>query len=233
MSLLKLIWRGVRDLFDQLLAFSLYSISWWICAITVVGGPPATVALFSMCDPRRKVAQPEFSDAIAVFRESFRRSWPIALITVPLVLILGWNVSFFAGSDHPLIVLVPLWVILMIILTILGTYAFSVAATMESRWRNAYRGATYILVLRPIRSIILFVILLVLMTAFTVMVIPMLLFGPALLAAIVNRFVLESLDVPIIDPDAPTSERQYEREQGINPDKGFVARLRERQPKKR
>ncbi|HWV24535.1 MAG TPA: DUF624 domain-containing protein [Thermomicrobiales bacterium] len=222
----KLIWRGFRDLFDQLLSFAFYSMLWWLCAILIVPGPPATVALFSMCDPRRKVSQPDFSDAVQVFKESFRRSWGIAIFSVPFLLILLWNLLFFSGTSQALVALVPLWIIMLVILYILMFYAFSVAATMESRTRNAFRGAMYVLVSRPFMSLGLSIFLMILGSVFAVMVLPMILFGPALLAAIVNRFVLMGLNVPIIDPDAPTDERQYERERGINPDRGFISRLR-------
>lgn len=226
MRLLKLIWRGFRDLFEQLLSFGLYSILWWVCVILIVPGPPATVALFSMCDPRRKVSQPEFSDAVQVFRESFRRSWGIALCSVPLILILLWNLLFFSSTNHPLIALVPLWIIMLLLMYILTLYAFSVAATMESRPRNAFRGAMYVLVSRPFMSIGLGLFMLILGSILAVTVLPMVLFGPALMACIVNRFVLVALDVPVVDPDAPTDERQSERARGINPDRGLIGRFR-------
>ncbi len=223
---LKLIWRGFRDLFDQLLTFGMYSVLWWICVILVVPGPPATVALFSMCDPRRKVSQPDFSDAVQVFKHSFRRSWGVALCTIPLIGILFWNLLFFSSSNHPLIALVPLWLIMLFLVYVVTLYAFSVAATMESGTRNAFRGAMYVLVSRPFVSIGLGMFMLALGSILVVTVLPMVLFGPSLMACIVNRFVLVALDVPVIDPDAPTDERQYERERGINPDRGLVGRLR-------
>ncbi|MGI8485940.1 MAG: DUF624 domain-containing protein [Thermomicrobiales bacterium] len=223
---MKLVWRGFRDLFDQLLTFGLYSVLWWVCTILIVPGPPATVALFAMCDPRRKVSQPDFSDAIQIFKGAFRRSWGIAIFTVPLIAILLWNLLFFSGSNHPLIALVPLWLIMILLVYILTLYAFSVAATMESGTRNALRGALFVLVSRPFFGIGLGVFMLILGSILAVTVLPMILFGPALMACIVNRFALVALDVPVIDPDAPTDERQDERERGINPDRGLVGRMR-------
>jgi hypothetical protein len=63
-------------------------------------------------------------------------------------------------------------------------------------------------------------------------VLPLILFGPGVAAAVINRFVLAGYDVEVIDPSAPTQERAYEVRQGINPDrsgiKGMLQRSRER-----
>ena len=226
MTFLRLFLRGIRDLFEQLLSLCMYSLLWWIAVATVVLAPPATVTLFSMADPRRQVTNPEFGDAVAVFRSSFRRGWGIFLWTVPLITILIWNTYYFGGTNETLSILVPLWLLMSIALLMLGLYAFSVAGTMESGVKNAFRGAAYLLVSRPFVSLFLIVSLLVLSLLMTVTVVPMVLFGPALIASIVNRFTLHGLQVEVIDPNAPTDERAYEQERGLNPDQGFLQRLR-------
>ncbi len=222
----KLLWRGIRDLFEQFLTMSMFSIVWWLCVILIVPGPPATVALFAMADPRRQTSTPEMSDAVAVFRSSFRRAWGFALCTVPLILTLVWNLTAFAGTSQYLAAMVPLWVIMLLLLAILTVEGFSVAGTMESGVKNAFRGAMYVLVSRPFMSISFAIVLIALSFFMTITVLPMLLIGPALIACIVNRFVLTVLGVEIIDPLSPTSERAYEHERGINPDKGFIGRFR-------
>jgi uncharacterized membrane protein YesL len=228
-----LIWRGFRDLFERLLQFVSYSILWWLVLVTIVGGPPATVALFWICDPRRRVSTPEFAEAVAVFKSSVRRSWGITVFTVPIFAILFWNAFFFSGSNHPLVALVPLWILMLLIIYIFILYAFSMAATMESGTRNAFRGAMFVLISNPFRSLFLCIFLIVLGTIMAVTVLPMVLFGPALLAAIVNRFVLDALKIDLDDPDAPTIERQAERQRGINPDPTMLNRLRGSNKQKR
>jgi uncharacterized membrane protein YesL len=225
-SFLRLLGLGLRDVFEQLLTLSLFSLLWWACQITIVLGPPATVTLFSMADPRRQTQSPEFSDSIAVMKTAFRRGWGVFLWTVPLIVILIWNTFYFAGTEQALRVLIPLWLLMSIILIVLSTYAFSVAGTMESGVRNAFRGAAYVLVSRPFRALLLCLLLIMMSLVMTVTVIPMLFLGPATIAAIVNRFVLDGLNVHVIDPNSPTDERAYERERGINPDKGLLQRMR-------
>jgi uncharacterized membrane protein YesL len=225
-SFLRLLGLGLRDVFEQLLSLSLYSLLWWACQITIILGPAATVTLFSMADPRRQTQSPEFSDAIGVMKTAFRRGWGIFLWTVPLIAILIWNTSYFGGSQESLRVLIPLWLLMSVILIVLTLYAFSVAGTMESGVRNAFRGAAYVLVSRPIRALLLCLLLIVLTLLMTVTVIPMLFLGPAVITSIVNRFVLDGLNVHVIDPNSPTDERAFERERGINPDKGLLQRMR-------
>lgn len=226
MLFLKLVWRGIRDLFEQFILFSLFSLLWWLCAVLIVPAPPATVALAAMADPRRLGAAPELADAIDVFKSSWKRSWGIAIFTIPFLAMLLWNLTFFAGTDHPLAPMIPLWIIMLILLFIVTLYAFSIAGTMESGVRNAFRGAMFVLVSRPFMAIFLSLFLAVLILLMAVTVLPMLLLGPALVFSIVNRFTLTILGEEIIDPSAPTNERADERARGLNPDPTFFSRFR-------
>lgn len=231
MLFFKLIWLGVKDAFGQFMTYALLSILWWFCALLIIPGPPATVALTSVTDPRRKGAAPEFADALDVFKSSWKRSWGIALFTIPFLMMLFWNVSYFAGADHFLASMIPLWLIMLVIISAVTIYAFSVAGTMESGVRNAFRGSLYILISRPFMGLGLVIFVLILTLVLGVLVLPMLLIGPALIACIVNRFTLAILGEEIEDPLAPTPERADEKARGVNPDPGLLNRFRS-QPKK-
>jgi hypothetical protein len=50
----------------------------------------------------------------------------------------------------------------------------------------------------------------------TILVVPLILIGPGLIASIVNRFVLAGLDIEVIDPNRPTPELSVERRQSEN-----------------
>lgn len=232
MLLLKLVWAGLRDMFSQFMVFALLSLSWWLAAILIVPGPPATTALLSVADPRRMGAAPEFGDAWEVFKGAWRRSWGIAAFTLPFLLMLVWNLTFFGGVESYFAAMVPLWTVMFVLLFVIALYAFSMAGTMESGVKNAFRGAMYVLVSRPFLSIFLSVFLLLLSLLMAVMVLPMLLFGPALIACIVNRVTLTVLGETIVDPDAPTPERADERSRGLNPDPTFFSRFRRNQDQK-
>jgi uncharacterized membrane protein YesL len=218
---LKLFLRGLKDAYDQFVMLMVASILWWICALLIVPGPPATVALFRIMDPRNQVALPDVKDFFGVLKQSFSTAWGIAGFTVPVILILLWNSLFFQGVDSAFALMIPLWFVMIAITFILMLYAFATVAAMESRVRNAFRGATFLLVMHPFRSGAMIVLLFLVSVVFAVLVLPIFLFGPGVVAAVVNRFVLDGYDIEIIDPNSPTQERSREVASGVNLDEGL------------
>lgn len=233
----KILWRGMRDLYDQFAYFMMLSFAWVLAALPLIVGytliaitplflplaiftaflvPPATVTLFALVDPRRIVDRPDMRETAHIFADAVKRSWAIAAATIPLIAILVWNATFFGGTDSFMAFLVPLWLVMAIFLFILMLYMFSLAGLMESGLRNAFRGGMYVLVTRPFVSVFLSLFILAVGFLFSVTVLPMVTVGAPLFAAIVNRMVLTELKVPVIDPNQPTSERQWERERGMN-----------------
>lgn len=246
MEFLKILWRGLRDVYDQFAWFMLLSVLVWLCALPFYFGyafatlalifvpiavltfalvPSALTTLFYATDPRLIVHKPDFGDLKSVFTSSFVRSWKIALVTILPLMMIGWNIRFFAGSDHMLAVFVPLWVIMWVFLFVLTLYMFCLAGTHESGVRNAFRGGMYVLVKYPFRALFLSLFTLMVGWVFTVALLPMIVIGPAMFAAIVNRFVFNALEVYVIDPNSPTDERAWERERGINPDRSLADRV--------
>lgn len=252
MDFFRILWRGLRDVYDSFTYFMVVSLAFWLCCspmllgygflsvsilvaplflLTAILLPPALTVLFALTDPRTLIQRIEWRDALDMLRTEFLRSWKIALITLAPLLMIGWNVAFFAGSTHNLALLVPLWVVMWILLFVLSQYCFSLAGTHESGWRNAFRGGMYVLVKYPLRSLGLSIFILFFGYAFTLAMLPMLVIGPALFAAVVNRFVFDALEVEVIDPDSPTTERAYEKERGINIERGLVDRVLRREKK--
>lgn len=224
----KLFLRGLKDAYDQFVLLMIVSVLWWVCVVLIVPGPPATVALFRMMDPRNAVQMPEISDFFRILREHFKTAWTIALFTVPVIVVLAWNMVFFRGSDSIFAAMVPLWFVMIAITFMVMMYAFATVAAMESYTRNAFRGSVFLLVMRPFSSAIMFVLLALLSGAFAILVLPLILFGPGVAAAVINRFVLAGFDIEVIDPSAPTTERSSEVARGIDPDPSIFKRLFQR-----
>lgn len=247
MYFLSILWRGARDLYDQFAYFMMLSFAWVLAALPMFVGytllvisplllpvaiftaflvPPATVTLFALTDPRRIVDRPDLREIGHIFADSVRRSWAVAASTIPLLVILLWNASYFGGTTSFMAAMVPLWLVMFVFLFVLTLYMFSLAGLMESGLRNAFRGGMYVLVSRPFVSLGISLFVLVIGTVFTFTVLPMVTVGPPLFAAIVNRMVLTELQVPVIDPNQPTSEREWERQRGVNVESTIWDRLK-------
>lgn len=249
MAFLRILWRGMRDLYDSFSYFILLSLVFWLCCAPVLLGfgflampiiywplfllstiliPPALTMLFALSDPRAAIDRMEWSAVPRFLGSVFVRSWKVALITIVPLVMIGWNIAYFAGSGHTLQFLVPLWLVMWILLFVLALYCFSLAGTHESGPRNAFRGGMYTLVKYPFRSIGLALFVLLLGYASALAILPMIIIGPPFFATIVNRFVFDALEVYVIDPNAPTDERTLERERGINLERGLIDRVMRR-----
>lgn len=249
MDFFKILWRGMRDVYDSFMYYILVSLAFWALCFPMVFGygflsvgplvaplfivtaalvPPALVVLYTLTDPRLTMNRLEWRDAFEMVRTTFVRSWKVALITIVPLVMIGWNIVFFIGSGHTLELFVPLWIVMFVFIFILTLYCFSLAGTHESGWRNAFRGGMFVLVKNPFRTILLALFIMLFGYMFTLALLPMLIIGPAFFAAIVTRFTFDALEVHVIDPEAPTDERAYERERGINPDRSLVDRVMRR-----
>lgn len=252
MDFFRILWRGLRDVYDSFAYSILISLAFWLACSPMILGypflavgplvaplfllsailvPPALVALHALADPRTVVNRMEWSEALDLMRTSFFRSWKIAFITIIPLIMIVWNIMFFAGSSHTLELFIPLWTVMAVFLFVLTFYCFSLAGTHESGWRNAFRGGMYVMVKYPGRTVLLSLFLLFVGYLFVLSLLPMFLIGPAMFAAVVNRFVFDAFEVHVVDPDSPTSERAFERERGINPERSIADRLMRRDRK--
>lgn len=247
MKFFALVWRGIRDVYDQFIYFVLLSFAYFFCCLPAIVGvllyelhplllpvtfftmiliPPATLTLFALADPRRAIQRPEWKEILNLFGSEFKRAIKIGIVTFPVLIILGWNIIFFFGMDVWMAAFVPLWIVMLVFLTVLTMYMFSLAGTMESGVKNAFRGGMFTLVSYPFRSAGLGIFAMLFIIFGSLSVLPMLTIGPPLLAAITNRFVFDALQVYVMDPNKPTNEREWERERGINLEKSIWDRIK-------
>jgi hypothetical protein len=206
----RLIGRGLSDTLEHLLTFTLYSLAWWVGVLLVVTAPAATMALFAMTDPRLVIAQPELRDAFRTARAGFRRGWAVALLTIPVPLVLANNLVFYGGRDSLFGWLAPFWLFLFVLALAAALSTFAVAALTDARPLAALRTGALLTAVHPLRAGIVVVLLWFLLAIGGVLVVPLVMFLPATVAATVNRFVLTGLQIDIPDPLKPTDERLQE-----------------------
>lgn len=241
---LRLVGRGLRDTFDQLLPFIFGSVAWWTVVVVVqlpfyflgsmvggllgylvvilgsaVGFGPATYALMRWADPRRVIDPPEWRDPFRWVKDGWRPAFILGLIVVALIAILYLNIFFYGASNSPFAILAPLWMFLIILTFIVGLCTFAALALTEpGSLSSAFRRGAFAVARAPLQALFLVVVFVVLgiISAFTV--VPAVLLYPAFLCTTVGRFVLNQLEIEIVDPFAPTDERLFEKQTGKDPE---------------
>lgn len=208
----RLVFRGLHDTFENLISFAVVSLAWWACLATIVLGPAATVALFVHADPRLGTTtdRPSLGETKQIVRSHLWSSWKLVLAVLPLVLLLVFNIGFYASSANPLRVTIMLWSFLLLLAVPIVGAALSLVA-LGGREPIAALKTAFVLVGARLPTVAAVLLLLAVIVPLGVaLVIPAALFLPATIAAIFDRFVLTTLRIAIPDPLAPTAEREAE-----------------------
>ena len=206
--------RGFRDTLDNLLPLTLASMAWWIGLLLVVTAPAATVALFARCDPRRlddhlAVTREE---ALQIVRRELGAAWVLALgFAVPAAVLIN-NLVTYSGREGAIRWLLPLWVVLLLLLIAAAGIACALRANHGSSISSAMRQAAIMVLARPHRVLPVAIVLWVVVAMGGVLVVPAIMFVPALVATTVNHVVYDAMGIPIADPMDLTPERRAENE---------------------
>jgi hypothetical protein len=209
----RLVIRGIGDTYDNLVYFTLASLMWWTCMILIAPGPAGTIALFVHADPRigSLTDRPSWSETLRLIVENLWRGWRIALITLPALALLSYNIIFYGSKSSAVGILAPLWLFILLIGCLITLSAFSVAALLNEQSAVVSVKLAVILVGARLPSALFMLVLLsIFLLLSAVLVVPFVMFAPAVTAAVVNRFVLTGLRVTVPDPLAPTPERAAE-----------------------
>ena len=116
MTFFKILWRGIRDVYDSFMYFILVSLAFWLCCspmilgygflnaspliaplfvVTAILVPPAFLILFAVTDPRTVVNRIEWPDVFRMMRSEFVRSWKISLISIIPLVMISVNICYF------------------------------------------------------------------------------------------------------------------------------------------
>jgi hypothetical protein len=208
----RLVGRGLHDTFENLIGYVIMTIAWWLCVFLVVPCPSATRALFIHADPRHGTLtdRPSWNETVSYIWDGLWRSWRLALLTLPVLLILIYNVFLYDNGDSPFGVFTPLWTVLLFFGCAITASAYSLSALDDVDAKTAVKRAAILVVSRAPQIIVLNLLLLIILTVGTLLVVPTAMFLPMTVAATFNRFVLSTRNITIPDPLAPTDERLAE-----------------------
>ena len=204
--------RGLRDTLDNLLPFTITSLLWWLSVLLIVTAPAGTIALFRATDPANLESdrRPTRAEVGATIRAELVRGWVLALaFGIPLVALVS-NLRVYGASDGWARWLVPLWIVLLVLIVCAAGLAVSLRAihgrsAKDSIWQSV------VLTLGGLpRCLPTALILWIVVAAGGVLVIPALMFVPALVAVTFNHLASDCLGIPVHDPLDPTAERRNE-----------------------
>jgi hypothetical protein len=204
--------KGFSDTLEHLLPFTIASLGWWLAVFTVVLAPGATIALFRAADPRAAsdVDRPSLRDGFDTARRTLGLGWRLAGICLPVVAVLLWNLRFYGLRDSRVSLLAPLWIVLLLLAIFLTAAAFSFLALLDQPWRSALTGAATQTASQLPTALSISLLLWPVLILGGLLVVPIFMFLPATIAAVVNRFVLLGRGEAIPDPLTPTDERARE-----------------------
>ncbi len=211
MRALRIVGRGLKDTYEQLFGFVLVSVGWWLTAVLIVTLPAGTLTLFMVTDPRRAIDRPDIREVLTYLRSSLGKGWVLLAVTIPIPLILFWNLASFGGTDSWLAILAPLWVVLLVVGVVVTFLSFSTMSLLPGGLSMSLKRAGYVAAAAPIRTLLVFLFLVIIAAICIFSIVPAILLAPAIISAVVNRLVLDVFDIPVIDPSKPTDERVHER----------------------
>jgi uncharacterized membrane protein YesL len=208
----RIVLKGLHDTFEQLLAFTLSSMAWWLGVLLIVTAPPATLALFARTDPRigTEKERPTWGESLSFIRLHFFQAWGLAAITAPLIVVLVINIVTMRPGESEFGALAPVWLFLLLIAAFITMGAFAGIALLDFSMLVALKRSALLTAAYLPRALIVAILLWLLIVVCAVLVVPLFLFLPATVAATMNRFVLDALKIEVIDPLAPTDERRRE-----------------------
>lgn len=215
MRALRIVGRGLKDTYEHLFGFVLASLGWWVSALLIVTLPAGTATLFMVTDPRRAIDPPDWRETLGFLRANLGKAWLLALITLPVPVVLFANLYTYGGTNSSLAFLTPLWVLLFLIGCVVGVIAFAALGLMSGDLKPTLKRAGYVAAAAPFRTLAVFLLLFVIALACSLAVVPVVLLVPAIIGATVNRLVLDTFEIPVIDPSQPTDERIEERRSGV------------------
>jgi uncharacterized membrane protein YesL len=208
----RIVLKGLHDTFEHMLTYTLVTLTWWLGLLLIVAAPPATVALFAQTDPRNGTQRERrtWGEEMAFVRERFSRSWGVALMTVPLIVVLVINLATLRAGESRFGYLVPVWIFMLLVWTFIAAGAFAGVALLDRSAVGAVKHSALMTAAHLPRVLIVGILLSFLSVISLVLVVPIVMFLPATIAATMNRFVLDAYKVEVIDPLAPTEERRRE-----------------------
>jgi uncharacterized membrane protein YesL len=193
---LKVIAQAVVDWWDGVFTLAIIGVVWIFCWITVLLGPPATFGLYYVANRLAHGENVGVRGFIDGGRRFFLMSWMWALLNVMAVIALGVNALFYGQIDAVWALGLQVFVLGLGLLW-LSIQFYTLPYMMEQdqkQLRLALRNGLITTLAAPVYTLMLLSLSAVLVVLSFVLVFPLIMGAPGLIAALGNHAVLERLE---------------------------------------
>lgn len=197
-SVFRIIRLSLRDVWEDLWGMLVVNLLWTLCVLTIIPGPPATLAVYRFANRLVHGEEVDLHDFLEGFRQSWATAWQWGAINLIVLLIFAGDI-YLSNQDYLAVAVPPLvqsfYIALLVVWLLWQSYVLVFMLEQEqmvvgSAFRNAavMLGKNFSFTVAYILEVIITLLVgtLLFMISFAI--------GGVLLAVIGNRAVLFNLE---------------------------------------
>ncbi len=189
-SALRVFGRSFRDWWDDMFLMVGVNLMWGLLAIPIITLFPATMGAYYLTSAKAQGRRIEFDLFWQGFRQYFGKSWALGAINTVITVLLVVNILFYIQQPNWLFYLTIIWLYLLILWIGILIYVFPLALEQDNKSvRLIYRNAVLLAMGRPVFTLVI-AILSVLLLAASIVLSPLLLLVYIPLSALVGNHAL-------------------------------------------
>ena len=197
-SVFQIIRLSLRDMWEDLWGMLVVNLLWTVCVLTIIPGPPATLALYRFANRLAHGEEVDLHDFLKGFRQSWATAWHWGSINLIVILIFAGDI-YLSNQEYMNVSASPLvqsfYIALLAVWLLLQPYVLAFMLEQEQMVvGTAFRNAAVMLGKNFSFSIAYVLEVLIILLAGTLLFMISFAIGGVLLADIGNRAVLFNLE---------------------------------------
>jgi uncharacterized membrane protein YesL len=201
--------RVLKATYDELFLCVMMSLLWWLGQALIITAAPATMgmngAVNRMANYKRTGSEFFWEHA----KKNFGRGWLMYLLLIAVPLLVAFNIWFYSYAEGWLRMAAFLWVWVLLLALMVGQYLFPLFQQQdEPSVKLALRNAAILALRYPLYTILLLLFQAVLLGISFVLVLPLVLFAPAMLSLTGNFGMAGILQEMGLAPEPPETPKR-------------------------